>query len=137
MAKLMSNRNIIDVSVTFNVLVEAETITKFFDSERIKSEITHWCKDIKTMGSSKGDSIGQHMLNGGQVYVYENSGKFHQLTTQKLQRGIQRWLQDLPDYFSSMVKDYGNCIAIDSDSIEAADTNMILQYAIYGKIVHK
>lgn len=136
MAKLMTNRNLMSVTVPFTVQVDINAISAIL-GEEAKSAVSEWCTNIKQLGSAKGDSIGQHLLNGGQVFLYENSGKYHQITIQKLQSGIQRWLQDLPDYFSSMVRDYGNCIAIDSNSIEPADTNMILQYAIYGKIVHR
>lgn len=135
MAKLMANRNLMSVTVPFTIQIDVNTISAIL-GERVKSAVSEWCTDIKQLGSAKGNSIGQHLLNGGQVFLYENSGKYHQITIQKLQSGIQKWLLDFPRYFSDLIIDKGDATYLNVEEIAIADTNMILQYAIYGKIVY-
>lgn len=122
----------LNVDVTFTVTITAECATEVLD----ELAVYYWCTAIKPMGKMKGETIGEHLVNGGQVYIYEEDGKFHQLTAAKFAKGIQRWLHEIPEYFNEILKSDGANTFVDLTALTEEDKDVIIQCAIFGKMVH-
>ena len=131
----MKNRSEMTVIVTFSVKITERDITRILT--QAAETCDYWSKGIKQLGAPKGNTIGTHLLNGGQVYVYEKNGKYHQLTVQKLQNGFQLWFQNYSAHFNSMTLFSENRIMLNQREMVQEDADEIIQYAIFGKIAER
>ena len=123
----------INVTVSFSVAISELDISGILSKETI--ETSSWLKEIKPMGRLKGNSVGEHLINGGQVFVYDTDGKFWQLNLAKFQKGIAKFIQENGEYFDKItVVDAEGNILFDLGGITDEGCDTIIQYAIFGKL---
>ena len=100
--------------------------------------ITYWCNqaDVVKQPTEEIKWAHQAISRGGEIELYDaEENEKHILTLDKFKEGLQRFLRcenHHPSYNEGVVLDG----ELDCGNIDANSADMIIQYAIFGKVIY-
>ena len=119
------------ISTTLHLNIKDDDIDTII-SAALEEGIRYWCSRVESV---EGNYIGQcpsaHLIYGGALRLYDSDGEFYDLTLNKLLNGIRR------AFYSGyeILRIVGN--RIDADYIDGDAADFIVQYALFGKLIHR
>lgn len=95
----------------------------------LEGEINYWCREAEVVGEYLGEYASDQISRGGSLILHdaESSDKW-ELTLEKFLNGVKLYFED-----GCHVQVEDNCI--DAGDIDASDTDCIVQFALFGKVV--
>lgn len=98
-----------------------------------KNGIWHWCETVTTASKQSGafDFLTERLTYGGTLWIYQKCQNYHLiLTAKKLINGVRLWVESGKG-FHAIKKGTLDCY-----SIYASDADEIVQYALFGRLLH-
>ncbi len=93
----------------------------------IRRGITYWCTEVSPVESLPTNLFSHH----GALSLRDNNGNIHQLTISKFIEGFRLYLIDNGNVARSEAG------RINARNIDAYAANLIVQYALFGKIIYE
>lgn len=122
---------------TFSVHIEMDVNLTQQDIDDImvsalEGGITYWCGCAKVVGEMLGNYASEQISRGGALILHdtESSDKW-ELNLEKFLNGVKRWLQNNEDRYGAVASDG----TFDPGEVDAEMSDLIVQYALFGKPV--
>lgn len=123
-----------NIPCIISVNVSLDFAEEIFSAESIR-EIAAW-GEIRIV-NSQSETIAEHVMNGGKLFIVTKNGKLHQFPVSKLQKGVQLWLAIPTNAAKILAWDAENeRFCLETEIITPEDADEILQYALFGKIIY-
>ena len=121
-----------EIEVQIHVHVTGQDIDDIMSSA-LDSGITYWCREAEVVGGEYlGEYASEQISRGGSLMLYdaESSDKW-ELTREKFLNGVKLWIQNGDDQYNALQQDG----TLDTGEIDADMADLIVQYALFGKLV--
>lgn len=98
----------------------------------LEGGINYWCREAEVVGEYLGEYASDQISRGGSLILHdaESSDKWV-LTIHDFLKGVKLWVQNGEDRYGALQNDG----TLDTCEIDGEMADMIVQYAIFGKIV--
>lgn len=98
-------------------------------SMALEGGITYWCNQAKVKEKYLGTYASEQISRGGTLHLYdEEDDSEYELTLEKFITGLLLFLQENPSFITNS--------DLDVCQMDAADADIIIQYALFGEIVY-
>jgi hypothetical protein len=111
----------INIKVTLDDSVISDILSAAFEGG-----INYWCVGVKIHESGDAPKMSYAsdvVEHGGTLKIHELDGDVHELTRKKMEDGIGKFMIHQRSF-------------TDACEIDAADADLIVQYAIFGEIIY-
>lgn len=112
------------------ITITEEGITDIV-STALEVGIYYWCEKVEVKGELLGEYESDQICKGGTLILYDIDSKKHELTREKLFKGIVMYIES-PDSAYGIVEDN----EIDTWNVDALVADMIIQFAIFEEIIY-
>ncbi len=98
----------------------------------LEGGITGWCCEAEVVGEYIGEYASDQISRGGKLILHDaESDDKWELNLEKVLNGVKLWLQNGDDQHHALQKDG----TIDCCNIDGEMAGLIIQYALFGKVV--
>lgn len=104
----------------------------------LEGGINYWCDKAEVIGERLGKEgwASEQISRGGILWLQDaETGEYYELDKEKFLTGLKKYLES-PYYNGQIVdRDYYDGMKLDCGMIDAVDSDLIIQYALFGEIV--
>ena len=119
-----------EITVELPVSLSGEDIDEIM-SKALCGGILRWCKEATAQGQYPGKLVSEQLSRNGTLLLRDNANTVHELTLQKLLNGFRQYL------IAGGNVDRNERGQIDIRDIHYEASDAIIQYALFGKIIHE
>lgn len=120
------------IRVSLELIITREDIDNIL-SGALDGGITYWCGEAEVVGKYLGEYASEQISRGGELVLHDiEYDAAYLLNLEKMISGIERWVADGPKYGLELE---GGSLRLDCGMIDAASTDVIVQYALFGQIL--
>jgi hypothetical protein len=118
------------VHIEMDVTITQQDIDNFMCTA-LEGGINYWCREAKVVGEFLGECGSEQISRGGSLLLRDaESGERWELTLEKFLKGIELYIKESGQV---MIEDFN---LMDFGELDAGDTDCIVQYALFGKLVY-
>lgn len=129
--------------ITNDIAVTDNDIDDIVDAA-LEGGISYWCHSAELDGAKQGETLCEHVSRGGTLKLYvsdsdepsdDSEAVCYKLDRNELLRGIRLWYKECPDSAKTATYRSEDVLRLDSSMIDAAVSDAIVQYALFGELV--
>lgn len=101
----------------------------------LEGGITYWCDEAKVVGDYLGEYASEQISRGGKLMLYDYAAEEeHCLDLGKLLNGIKLWAEN--PIGCNCLEHIDGKLTIDCCNADAEVCDAIVQYALFGDVIH-
>lgn len=130
---MTNNKGLTTIKLKIDLIVDDNEIDDIVASAFEGGIMSQWCTKVEVVGDYLGDYASEQISRGGELLIYVAKEKYV-LSKDKLLKAFQLYVTNPHPY--DFLEERDNKLHIDMNYVDAVVADMLIQYAIFGKIIY-